>query len=153
MSASSASRRDERRRVAAMHHGGEGAIMRRWGTPSRNSPWKHGFRDALSQSNLRARRNHDRDLIGNVMFPTIQACQDTEVYLGANRSAKANPADAALQRHVQAVKKEPDLAEVALESLEFEHGFVNPPSPPLMMPRLPVSNALTPTTRSFILIL
>jgi hypothetical protein len=53
----------------------------------------------------------------NVMFPTIQACRDTEVYLGANRSAKAKPADAALQGHVWAVKKEPGPAEVVLEGL------------------------------------
>jgi hypothetical protein len=26
--------------------------------------------------------------------------------------------------------KEPDLAEAVLKSLEFEHGFVNPPFPP-----------------------
>jgi hypothetical protein len=56
---------------------------------------------------------------------TMQACRDTKVYLGANKSAKANPADAALQGHVQAVKKEPGLAEAVLDTSILHQYFIS----------------------------
>jgi hypothetical protein len=83
------------------------------------------------------------------MLPQIKASQDAlQDFVQAKEAARANPADTALQCRVEEAKEVLDLEEAVLQSLEIEHGFMQPPAPPWLPP--PLSATPTTTPRPFI---